>query len=275
MCWERRSSRRQAALQELMDVFESDSDASQAIMTAASERGQWREVLSLHQRLLQSVEDVPEKVGEVYANAASGLMRASQWQRALGLITDFRAGCADSLSFWSASADSPGGRLPMFQLLLSTSRNSGSWEQAVELLQDLRSCPEALTAKAVASTVTTLTYQNQWRMALRVFDEFRDAAGTDQHMYKAAMQAWSCGHHWRQVIVLLAEQQETLGENEGIDAAMGALCQATISLQKTTGSKLKTSTPARAASRMLADMRLRQLLPTRRLYNQAGRRQKA
>ena len=171
-------SKGSAALQELMDVFESDSDASQAIMTAASECGQWREVLLLHRRLLQSVDDAaPEQVGEVFANAASGLMRARQWQRALGLITEFRAQCRDSLTFWSVahtaerSSLERSDRVPMFQLLLSMFSNFGTWDQVLGLLQEARRCPEAVTTTDIASVMTALTNQKRWRMSLKVFAE--------------------------------------------------------------------------------------------------------
>ena len=264
------SLRRKAALQELMEVFESDSDASQAIMTAASESGQWREVLLLHQRLLRSQTPETPQIGEIYANAAWGLVRAKQWQRALGLISDFRAQ-SEGLTFWSAASKGPDGScMPMFQLLLNMCSNFGSWEQVLELLEGLRSCPEAMTTNEVASAMTALTRQKQWRTALRVFAESRDAAGTDKQMYKAAMKAWSCGHSWQQVIGLLAEEQATLGGDQGLDDALGALCEASSSLLKVTGSKARSSSSALAASRLLADMRKRKLPPAARLYNQAG-----
>ncbi|CAE7740078.1 unnamed protein product [Symbiodinium sp. CCMP2456] len=269
---------RRAALQELMDVFESDSDASQAIMTAASERGQWREVLLLHRRLLQSVDEAaPEQVGEVFANAASGLMRARQWQRALGLITEFRAQCRDSLTFWSVahtaerSSSDRSDRVPMFQLLLSMFSNFGTWDQVLGLLQEARRCPEAVTTTDIASVMTALTNQKRWRMSLRVFAESRDSVGADAKIYKAAYQAWSSGHHWKQVISLLAEEQAMRGEDQGVDGAMRALCQATVSLLKmrSSSSKASSTSAALAASRMLADMRLRKLSPPMRLYSQA------
>ncbi|CAE7832427.1 CRP1 [Symbiodinium necroappetens] len=269
---------RRAALQELMDVFESDSDASQAIMTAASERGQWREVLLLHRRLLQSVEEAaPEQVGEVFANAASGLMRARQWQRALGLITEFRAQCRDSLTFWSVahtaerSSSDRSDRVPMFQLLLSMFSNFGTWDQVLWLLQEARRCPEAVTTTDIASVMTALTNQKRWRMSLRVFAESRDSVGADARIYKSAYQAWSSGHHWQQVISLLAEEQAMRGEDQGVDGAMRALCQATVSLLKmrSSSSKASSTSAALAASRMLADMRLRKLSPPMRLYSQA------
>ncbi|CAE7027158.1 unnamed protein product [Symbiodinium natans] len=117
--------------------------------------------------------------------------------------------------------------------------------------------------------MTALTRQKQWRTALRVFAESRDAAGTDKQMYKAAMKAWSCGHSWQQVIGLLAEEQATLGGDQGLDDALGALCEASSSLLKVTGSKARSSSSALAASRLLADMRKRKLPPAARLYNQA------
>ena len=266
--------RRKAALQELMDVFESDSDASEAIMNAASERGQWQEVLLVYQRWLQSAGAAAERVGDVYESAISGLMRVRQWEHALGLICDFRTKCPDSLSFWSASctverADSKL-RIPIFQLLLSMCSQYGSWEQVLEILTELRGCPEAVTPSSVASSMTALTKQKQWHIAVQAFAESRDIPDIDQELFRAAMKACSIGHQWQQVIGLLAEEQSILGEEEGLDDAMDALCKITRSLSEMKGSKASSSTSAAlAASRMLTDMRLRKLSPTADLYKQA------
>ncbi|CAE7594570.1 unnamed protein product [Symbiodinium pilosum] len=243
-------------------------------MNAASERGQWQEVLLVYQRWLQSAGAAAERVGDVYESAISGLMRVRQWEHALGLICDFRTKCPDSLRFWSASctierADSKL-RIPLFQLLLSMCSQYGSWEQVLEILTELRGCPEAVTPSSVASSMTALTKQKQWHIAVQAFAESRDIPDIDQELFRAAMKACSIGHQWQQVIGLLAEEQSILGEEEGLDDAMDALCKITRSLSEMKGSKASSSTSAAlAASRMLTDMRLRKLSPTADLYKQA------
>mmetsp|Transcript_2476 Transcript_2476/g.5888 ORF Transcript_2476/g.5888 Transcript_2476/m.5888 type:complete len:541 (+) Transcript_2476:29-1651(+) len=254
-----------AALQELMEAF-SDFEASQAMMATASERGQWREVLFLHERLT-GTQRQPElelaELGEVYTSAASGLIRAQQWQRALGLMGDFRKRCPNDLTYWSTQCTRTRRPHSVFSMLRATLSRFGGREQLLQLLKEVRECPQAMTSRDLSMAMESLRKRGGWQLALQVFADSQEVPGVDDGLRASAMKAWSTGQHWQQVLAML----EAAPSGEPVyEGAIAALSQLTLQ----TAPNPKREVPAAAAAySILQNIRADTLSPSVSRYVQA------
>ena len=244
---------RQAALQELLEIFPDDRPA---MLQVAGERGNWRQVLALHQQAVGQIP--PEDKGELYRDTALQLVNAEQWKRALQMIEDFRKQCESPREFWSSGGKSIG------SLMLYIYSRQGTWQEILQTLREGQTYPDSVLPQDRSDALMALATQD-WQRALEVIGDGKDD-DTDKGTILAGMYAWSSGGQWQNIFELLHGMERRRPDQVDMEVFEGAMS----ACYQVVRSNEKQAAPAAAAMSGLArDVRRRGMNPSEDLWSMA------
>eukprot|EP00930_Biecheleria_cincta_P095240 TRINITY_DN87222_c0_g1_i1.p1 TRINITY_DN87222_c0_g1~~TRINITY_DN87222_c0_g1_i1.p1 ORF type:complete len:577 (-),score=112.34 TRINITY_DN87222_c0_g1_i1:569-2269(-) len=271
---------RLTAVQELLEVFEGDDDAGEAVLETMMEHGLWRECLHLHAQQLRQEGDQPQgRRAELYGSAISALATMRQWQRALALLGEIRSSAVEPSCFEEVGARS------LCRGAVAACSAGGCWQELLVLMQELRGKGAAqLSVEACRDAISSLNKASRWQESLAFFEDLRGQGSSDDpagespevlrvqwsQVYSVAMRSWGLGRCWQGALELLEDmsgQRLQLGN----DAFMGAIDACSHASTGSGNSKPaprhanvnedQTRAVAATTRRLLREMHQRQLQP--------------
>lgn len=268
-----RSSKRgrNAALQELLEVFQDDT-SSDAVFATFSKRGLWQEALALHRELTARSQE-PRRLLGLYSHTVSVLSQNRQWTHAMDILEQLFND--EQEEGWLASASTLSDEQAIqdaarfYQAAVTTAVASQKWKQLLRLFEVIRDSAWFPDDSTAYEGLKYLINSGQWAEALYNFEEFRAQHVPSRKLFSEAMKAWGTGSHWEQAVDLLDEMKaaKLMPDLRSYNAALNA-CRLASSLPME-GVIDETDSVVEAVCILLADMKQALLTPDAMTYGTA------